>query len=176
MNRRTISCLALASVLTLAACGEDNAVGDDSTFDFDQETAEQLGGSTTTTTVAGQEIPDQTTTTAAQQAAGATTTTVAQTTTTVAPEKQEVSVEITIRDDGQGQPFDPRIVAVPVGGKVRFVNRGTKPYTVRADNGAFDSGPIAPGAVWIWDANAAGQFNYTDAGRPYAVGTIDVVQ
>jgi hypothetical protein len=43
-----------------------------------------------------------------------------------------------------------------------------------SDAGVFDSGPIAPGATWDWVAQGAGDYNYSDGTRPYAVGTIQV--
>ena len=162
--------LLFALSLVLAACGEDNSVGGGDVFEFDQQQAEALGGSTTTTTAPDEAtIPDQTTTTVAQ-----TTTTVAQTTTTVPPEQQQVSVEVLIQEDSTGQAFAPRIVAIPVGGKVRFVNHTSMARSVVADNGAFNSGDIPPGGVWIFEATSPGQYNYTDGTRPYAVGTVDV--
>jgi plastocyanin len=168
---RRILPLVLCFTLVTAACSDDIGVGDESLFEFDDAAAKQLGGSSTTTAPPVEAtIPEQTTTTVA----GETTTTVVQATTTLPPEQEAVSIEIVVQDDDQGEPFDPRVVAIPVNGKVRFVNRGTVDRTVVADNGAFNSGPIAPGAVWIWTATAAGTYNYTDGARPYAVGTIDV--
>ena len=170
MNRILV---ALAPLLLLAACGEDTSVGDESTFEFDQSQAEALGGSTTTTTEAAADtVPEATTTTAA--ATATTAPPQQQATTTLPPEKQEVSIEVLIQEDSTGQAFKERVVAIPVGGKVRFRNTTSSPRSVVADNGAFDSGDIAPGAVWIWTATAAGTYNYTDGTRPYAVGTVDV--
>lgn len=163
--------LLLALALLLAACGEDNSVGGGEVFEFDQQQAEALGGSTTTTAAPENTVPDQSTTTVA---ADQTTTTVQQTTTTLPPEEQQVSVEVLIQEDATGQAFAPRIVAIPVGGKVRFVNTTSVARSVVADNGAFDSGNIAPGGVWIFEATSPGQYNYTDGTRPYAVGTVDV--
>lgn len=166
---RLISLL-LAAAVALTACGSDDSVGDEAVFEFDQQESEALGGSTTTTTGPDDTVPDVSTT------AGNTTTTVAQTTTTLPPEQQEVSIEVLIQEDSSGQAFKDRIVAIRVGGKVRFKNTTSIDRSVIADNGAFDSGPIAPGAVWIWTAEQPGTYNYTDGTRPYAVGTIDVVQ
>lgn len=160
-----------AFLLILAACGEDNSVGGGEVFEFDQQQAEALGGSTTTTSEVAGTVPDQTSTTLA---ASQSTTTVQQTTTTLPPEEQEVSVEVLIQEDATGQAFSPRIVAIPVGGKVRFVNHTSMARSVVADNGAFHSGDIPPGGVWIFEATSPGQFNYTDGTRPYAVGTVDV--
>ena len=161
----------VCACLDLAACGEDRYVGYDEVFEFDQQQAEALGGSTTTTVVEG--AAGETTTTVA---GGPQTTTTAapQVTTTAPPAQQQVSVEVLIQEDSTGQAFAPRVVAVPVGGKVRFVNRTSAARSVVSDNGAFDSGSIPPGGVWIFDAGSRGQFNYTDGTRPYAVGTVDV--
>lgn len=174
MNHRTAIVVVLAASL-LGACGEDTSVGDDAVFEFDQEQAEALGGSTTTAApVEGAPADTSTNTVAAGGAPAETTTTVAQTTTTLAPEEQQVSVEVLIQEDSTGQAFAPRIVAIPVGGRVRFVNDTGVVRSVVADNGAFRSGDIPPGGVWIFDATSPGQFNYTDGTRPYAVGTVDV--
>ena len=175
MNR-TLVALASLALLLVAGCGEDTSVGKESTFEFDQTQAEALGGSTTTTTDAADDtVPEATTTTEAQQSA-TTAPRQQQTTTTLPPEKQQVSIEVLIQEDSTGQAFKERVVAVPVGGTVRFRNTTSAPRSVVADNGAFDSGPIAPGDVWIWTAQAPGTYNYTDGTRPYAVGTVDVVQ
>lgn len=169
--RRTLIAAVVSSGLLLAACGEDTSVGNEETFQFDQNAANELGGSTTTVTAAPETIPGQTTTTAA--AAAQTTTTVAQTTTTLPPDQQEVSQEILIKDDSAGKQFDPVLVYIPVGGKVRFKNAGTASYSVVSD-GLFASGPIAPGAVWIFQPTAPGTVDYYDGTRPYAVGQIIV--
>jgi plastocyanin len=164
--------LVVAALVTFTACGGGDEVGDESLFEFDQDQAERLGG-TSTTADPGDAVA--TTTTAAAQA---TTTTAPQVTTTLPPEQQEVSVEVKICDDDQGcaNQYDPRIADVPVGGKVRFVNRGTKTYAVESTSGAFASGPIAPGKVWVYTATQPGTFDYTGgAGRPYAVGTVRVI-
>ncbi len=168
--------LLLAAGMVLAACGEENSVGDDALFEFDPEQSEALGGSTTTTTVVDDTIPEQTTTTVAD--AAQTTTTVAQTTTTVAPEEQEVSEEVVIRDDGQdglGQ-FTPNVVQIRTGGTIRFKNIGTQARTVVFENLGVSVGPIAPGAVEIFRPEFVGDFNYTDDTRPYAGGKVIVVQ
>lgn len=167
MNRivRLLAAL-LAIALVTAACGGDEKVGDDDAFEFDQQDAEAFGATTTApSTTAPESAP--------QDGAGTTSTTAAPVTTTTAPpEKQEVSVEVKILDTSPY--FVENYVVIPVGGKVRFLNTGTGTYQVVADNGAFDSGPIAPGKAWIFDANTPGQLNYSDGTRPFAVGQIQV--
>jgi plastocyanin len=177
LSHRTTSralAVAVTAIVGLTACGGGGDVGEESLFEFDQDQAERLGGSSTTDPAA--QAAGQTTTTAAQQQ---TTTTAPRSTTTLPPERQAVSVEVRICDDDQGcaNQYDPRIVDVPVGGKVRFVNAGTKPYAVESTSGAFaPSGPIAPGKAWVHTATQPGSFDYSGgAGRPYAVGTIRVI-
>lgn len=158
--------LALVVVLAMTACGGDESVGDASVLEFDQDDAEAFGATTTTPTTAA---PLTTTTTAPQEAAA-----VEQTTTTLPPEEQAVSIEVQILDTSPY--FDPSVAAVPVGATIRFKNAGTGTYSVVSDTGRFDSGPLAPGEVWIYTADAPGRYNYSDGGRPFAVGQFEVVQ
>lgn len=162
--RRTIAVAVLGAV-SLAACASSDKVGDDDLLAFDQEQVQQLGGSTTTTAA-----PDAGTT-----GGDASPNTTAAAATTLPPEQQQVTVEVIIQDDEQGAPFTPNVVRVPVGGKVRFLNKGTKTYSIVAQDGSFGSPPIGPGEAWIYDANVAGSFNYSDDVRTYSQGTIQVV-
>jgi len=167
---RTLRLLAVALAVAslVAACGGDESVGDDDAFAFDQDQAEAFGASTTAPTTS---VPGGPTDTVVP---GPTTSAPAAATTTVPPAQQQVSVEVKILD---GSPyFVENYVVIPVGGKIRFLNAGTATYSVVSDAGAFDSGPIAPGAVWIYDANTPGQFNYSDGSRPFAVGQFQVAQ
>ena len=169
-RRTTIALLVPFLVAALTACGGEDKVGDEDLLAFDQEQANQLGASSTTETTVGVIDPG-----------GSAGTTVAPTQTTAAPvttlppEQQEVTVEVTIQDDEQGAPFTPNVVRVAVGGKVRFLNKGAKTYSIIAQNGSFASPPIAPGAAWIYDATTPGNFNYSDDVRTYSQGTIQVV-
>ncbi len=164
--RRSIAVLVVAG-LGLTACGGADKVGDEDLLAFDQEQAQQLGASSSSTAPSGLESPDAT--------AAAPTDTAPAVTTTLPPEKQQVTEEVTIQDDEQGAPFTPNVVRVSVGGRVRFLNNGTKPYAIIAHNGAFASPPIAPGSAWIYEANTPGTFNYSDDVRTYSQGTIQVI-
>jgi plastocyanin len=42
--------------------------------------------------------------------------------------------------------FDPSTLSVPAGSTILFANVGGKPHTLTADDGAFDTGVVAPGA------------------------------
>ncbi len=164
--RPAVAVAALAIALVTTGCGGDEKVGDDDAFEFDQQDAEAFGATTTT--------PSTTAPDAATQDTVATTTTAAgpASTTTAPPEQQAVSVEVQILDTSPY--FVDNFVVVPVGGKIRFLNAGTGTYEVVADNGSFTSGPIAPGKAWVYDATTPGQFNYSDATRPFAVGQFQV--
>lgn len=160
---------ALALVATISSCGGNDKVGDQGVLNFDQQAQGQRLGATTTTVPGTTLIPgDQTATTGAP---------IGQETTlpptTAPPAQQEVSVEIDMTDDSPW--FTPKLVQVPVGGKVRFKNSGTKAYEVRGDQGEFDSGAIAAGEVYIWTPPGQGDVNYHDPNRPFAGGEIQIV-
>ena len=157
-------------VVALAACGGSGKVGDDDLLAFDQDQANQLGASSTTSSTA----TDIAGTGGASTTAPSKTTAPAPTT-TLPPSQQQVTVEVTIQDDQQGAPFTPNVVRVAAGGRVRFVNKGTRAYAIVAQNGAFASPSIAPGAAWIYEATTPGTFNYSDDVRTYSQGTIQVV-
>ena len=90
-----------------------------------------------------------------------------------APEAQPFRV--TINGDKSGKALiDPPQVAVFSGTKVIWTNADTKPHGVQAQNGAFNSGNIAPGASYTWIAGAAGMYAYADSTRPYVNAQIQV--
>ena len=152
--------IALLAVALLGACSSDTKVGKQSSLQFDQDKASQFGATTTTTAAGATETTKPPTATTAVA-------------TTVAPEKQAVTIDVSLNE--QSPYFDPSLAQVPVGATVRFTNKGTQPHSVVSDTGAFDSGPIAPGGVYDWVAGGAGSYNYSDGTRPYAVGSIEVV-
>lgn len=82
---------------------------------------------------------------------------------------------VTINGDKSGKALiDPPQVAVFSGTKVIWTNADTKPHGVLAQNGAFNSGNIAPGASFTWVAGAAGMYAYQDSSRPYVNAQIQV--
>ncbi len=82
---------------------------------------------------------------------------------------------ITINGDKSGKPiFDPPQAAVFTGTKVTWVNADSVPRGVKAGNGAFDSGPIAPGKSYVWIAGGGGMYAYQDSTRPYVNAQIQV--
>jgi plastocyanin len=180
MIRRTTTSVAIACLFLslLAACGEDNKVGNDKLLTF-QEQAKKAQLGATTTTVA------PTTTAAAAQtqeraALGNSTTTAP--TTTEAPKATTTTVaeikafDVSVNSDNAGTTqFDPSVSSIYVGTLIRFTNTDTVSRSVEADNGEFNSGPIAPGANWVYKATKVGRFNFHDGTRPYAVGSVEVI-
>ena len=63
---------------------------------------------------------------------------------------------VTIFDDG----FAPAALTVNVGDTVTWTNTGEDPHTVTADNGAFNSGRLDPGASFTFTFTTAGSFGY----------------
>ncbi len=56
--------------------------------------------------------------------------------------------------------FDPHDITVRVGGTVEWKNEDIFTHTVTANDGSFDSGPIAPGTSWKTTLTRAGQIAY----------------
>ena len=71
-----------------------------------------------------------------------------------APAQQAVAVE------AGDNFFEPRNLTVRAGTTVRWANTGQRPHTVTADNGAFDSGNLDPGANFSFTFNRAGTYAY----------------
>lgn len=71
------------------------------------------------------------------------------------------------------KPYNPTSAGFQRGALVCWKNTDTVAHGVEASNGAFSSGPIAPGEVYKWSANvSAGRINYADPDRPFAVGEL----
>ncbi len=82
---------------------------------------------------------------------------------------------VTLNGDKSGKPLvDPPQAAVYSGTKVVFKNADSKPHGVVAQNGAFNSGNIAPGGSFTWLAAAPGNYAYQDTTRPYVNASIQV--
>ncbi|HSJ50192.1 MAG TPA: cupredoxin domain-containing protein, partial [Actinomycetota bacterium] len=71
--------------------------------------------------------------------------------------------------------FRPRSVTVERGTRVRWSNAGRNAHTVTADNGSFDSGPLAPGDRFRRRFRRVGTFTYHCTIHPRMSGTIQVV-
>jgi plastocyanin len=174
------------ALVTSAACGSDNKVGDQSLLDFKDQAQSRLGETTTTTAAAttstANGVVTPTTKPKAGTGAGATNTTVKAgtaatvTTATTAPANVQTIREISIYGDDAAQPLDPQIQTAYAGSIIRWINKDTVERQVRADSGQFASPMIKPGASWDYTANTVGTFAYGDDTRPYVKGELRVAK
>jgi len=71
--------------------------------------------------------------------------------------------------------FVPETLTVAVGTTVTWTNEDTVQHNVTADDGTFDSGPIAPGGTFSFTFTTAGTYAYKcTIHQPDMVGTIIV--
>ena len=70
--------------------------------------------------------------------------------------------------------YAPNPLSVAVGGSVTWTNNDNVTHTSTANNGAWNSGSIAPGAQFTTTFASAGSFTYHCAIHPGMVGTITV--
>jgi plastocyanin len=187
MTRRAmILLLAGLALVTSAACGSDNKVGDQSLLDFKEQAQSRLGQTTTTTaaqpttTIAQGVVTPATKPKAGAGAATSTTvkagTAATATTATTAPANVQTIREISIYGDDAAQPLDPQIQTAYTGSIIRWTNRDTVERSVRADSGQFASPMIKPGGSWDYTANTVGTFAYGDDTRPYVKGELRVAK
>jgi plastocyanin len=88
-----------------------------------------------------------------------------------AKQKEEAAVAFSITETG----YNPYALRVYEGGVVTVVNRFSKAASVTADRGEFDSGMLEPGETWTFEPSTPGKFNFHDEGRPYVVGSLEVL-
>ena len=186
MTRRAmVLLLAGLALVTSAACGSDNKVGDESLLNFKEQANERLGETTTTTAAATTTTAQGAVTTTARPGtkpgAVATTTTVkggtaaTATTATTAAKPTQTIREIHIYGDNDSSgatQLDPPTQTAYVGSIIRWINKDTVPRAVRADSGQFASPMIPPGGSWDYAARTAGEFDYSDDTRPYVTGKL----
>ena len=77
-------------------------------------------------------------------------------------------------DPSTSVPFSPANFAVSAGRTVSWYNGDTNTHTVTSDDGAFDSGNLAPGAKWSHTFTQAGTYRYHCTPHPIMKGTITV--
>ena len=186
MTRRgMVLLLALMAIVTSAACGSDNKVGDKSLLDFKEQANNRLGETTTTTAAATTTTVKAATTTTkpgTKPGAGATSTTVkpgtaaTATTATTVPVATQTIREVFIFGDDAEVALDPQVQTAYTGSVIRWINKDKVPRSVRADSGQFASPTIAPGASWDYTANTVGNFAYGDDTRPYVKGELRVAK
>jgi plastocyanin len=74
----------------------------------------------------------------------------------------------------QGFVFDPETIEVSAGDEVAWTNQDPETHTVTAEDGSFDSGPIAPGKGFSVTVDETGTVTYVCAIHPSMKGTIRV--
>jgi plastocyanin len=82
----------------------------------------------------------------------------------------KVIKKISIRDNR----FDPQNIDTKVGDTVEWTNAGTHTHTVTADDGAFDSGNLAPTRTFTQKFEIAGVVHYHCEIHDGMVGTVTV--
>lgn len=93
------------------------------------------------------------------------------------PNPGAADVVITITGMNDSSSFSPNPATVAAGQKVSWRNADSIAHTATADNGAFNTGNIGPGATsGVITMAAAGSFNYHCAIHPTMVGTLNVTQ
>ena len=72
--------------------------------------------------------------------------------------------------------FEPGTVSVPVGATITWTNTGSRPHTVTADDGSFDSGRLDPGEQFSQTFDQPGTFTYHCGFHPEMQGTVVVTE
>jgi plastocyanin len=85
---------------------------------------------------------------------------------------QAGTVEISVVDFA----FEPATVSVPAGATVVWTNNGSRPHTVTADDGSFDSGRLDPGEQFSQTFDQPGTFTYHCGFHPEMLGAIVVTE
>jgi plastocyanin len=71
--------------------------------------------------------------------------------------------------------FVPKTLTAPTGTTVIWRNTGTRRHTATADNGAFDTGIVRPGAQGRYTFNTPGTYTYHCSFHKEMVGTIVIL-
>ena len=83
---------------------------------------------------------------------------------------QDATFEVSVVDFA----FEPATVTVPAGATVTWTNTGSRPHTVTADDGSFDSGRLDPGEQFSQTFDQPGTFTYHCGFHPEMQGSIVV--
>ena len=154
-------------VLLLAGCSDDSSVGNEDLLKGTGGSGGTRLGETTT-------APPTVTTAPPADTPGDKPTTTKATAPPTTARPAANAYEIKIQPDQAGTQFEPRVAQVFAGTPVKWVNTDSQPRSVEFSDQSYNSGPIAPGQSATFTANRAGEFNYSDGTRPYAVGTLRV--
>src|SRR5215213_1477550 len=72
--------------------------------------------------------------------------------------------------------FEPGTVSVPAVATVTWTNTGSRPHTVTADDGSFDSGRLDPGEQFSQTFDQPGTYTYHCGFHPDMQGSIVVTE
>jgi plastocyanin len=86
--------------------------------------------------------------------------------------RQDTAFDVSVVDFA----FEPGTVSVPVGATVTWTNTGSRPHTVTADDGSFDSGRLDPGEQFSQTFDQPGTFSYHCGFHPEMQGSIVVAE
>src|SRR5215213_11331848 len=86
--------------------------------------------------------------------------------------RQAAPVEVQVIDFA----FEPGTITVPAGTTVTWTNTGSRPHTVTADDGSFDSGRLDPGEQFSQTFDQPGTFTYHCGFHPDMQGSIVVTE
>src|ERR671912_2918648 len=86
--------------------------------------------------------------------------------------QQDVTFEVQVIDFA----FEPATVTVPAGATVTWTNAGSRPHTVTADDGSFDSGRLDPGEQFSQTFDQPGTFTYFCGFHPEMQGSVVVTE
>jgi plastocyanin len=70
--------------------------------------------------------------------------------------------------------FSPSSLSVPVGATVTVTNKDNVAHTWTAKSGAFDSGPLAPGASYSFTFTQPGTYDYFCRIHSFMTGSVNV--
>jgi len=70
--------------------------------------------------------------------------------------------------------FEPTDAAIASGDKITWINEGSAPHTVTADDGSFDSGVLNPGDTYTVTFSGSGTVSYYCTIHPNMVGSVTV--
>ena len=74
----------------------------------------------------------------------------------------------------RGMAFTPMRIEVSAGATVEWTNRDQLAHTITADDGSWDSGPIAAGATWRHTFDRAGTYAFHCTPHPFMTGVVVV--
>ncbi|MHB8509864.1 MAG: cupredoxin domain-containing protein [Candidatus Dormibacteria bacterium] len=155
--------LTVVALLSLSACGEETRVGGNGLLNFTPAVIASASPSPSPS-VAVAAHP-----TATQARPAPTISAIATQRPAVAPTVVQVYA---LRITASG--FNPYVLHVPTGGRVRLFNDDNVAHTWTADGGQWDSGPVAAGKTWDYVASVAGDYYFHDATRPSNTGQLQV--